>query len=222
MRPVGVIPAAGHARRLQSPTGSKEMISVGGRPLIDYLVERLRRANCRELRVVTRPDKQDIVEHTPEIGARIVEGTPRSLAESIALGIEGLEPPQAVLVGLPDTIWEPVDGCSRLLERLQGDVEVVLGLFESDEPERSDVVLTDETGSVESVHVKAAAPPGNVVWGCFAARAGALAGIDRYEEPGHHFARLAAERGSVQSVRFPGELIDVGTPESLERALAGR
>jgi len=39
---VGVIPAAGHAIRLQPLSGSKELLEIGGRPVMDYLVERMR------------------------------------------------------------------------------------------------------------------------------------------------------------------------------------
>ena len=36
---VGVIPAAGHATRLQPLSGSKEVLAVDGKPVIDYLVQ---------------------------------------------------------------------------------------------------------------------------------------------------------------------------------------
>lgn len=219
MEPVGVIPAAGRAQRLQPLSCSKEVYPVGGRPVMDYVVERLWAAGCRELRVVTRPDKPDVIEHARALGADVVEGTPPTLAASIGLGLRGLEDSDVALVGLPDTLWEPVDGFVRLLDPLDEDTGVVLGVFESDEPERSDVVLVGERGSVRSVHVKSADPPGNLVWGCFAARAGALAGLERYAEPGHHFAALATA-GKIRAVRFPGRMIDIGTPAALAAAEA--
>ena len=57
---VGILPAAGYAVRLQPLECSKEMLEIGGRPVIDYLVERMRAGGCEELRVVTRPEKQDV------------------------------------------------------------------------------------------------------------------------------------------------------------------
>jgi choline kinase len=54
---VGTIPAAGYAVRLQPPDCSKEMLEVGGRPVIDYPVQRMRAAACDELHVVTRLEK---------------------------------------------------------------------------------------------------------------------------------------------------------------------
>lgn len=214
-----MIPAAGRAQRLQPLSCSKEVYPVGGRPVMDYVVERLRAASCRELRVVTRPDKHDVIEHALSLGADVVTGTPPTLAASIGLGLRRLENSDVALVGLPDTLWEPIDGFVRLLEELDEDTGVVLGVFESDEPERSDAVVLGESGSVRHVHVKEADPPTNLVWGCFAARAGALAGLERYAEPGHHFAALAAA-GNVRAVRFPGRMIDIGTPAALAAAEA--
>jgi NDP-sugar pyrophosphorylase family protein len=192
---------------------------VGGRPVMDYLIERLLAANCRELRVVTRPEKRDVVEHARAVGAMVIEGSPRTLAESLLLGLAQLDRSEVVLVGLPDTIWEPIDGFVRLLEQLDEATDVVLGVFASDEPERSDVVVIDAGGVVRGIHVKEANPPGSLVWGCLAARVGALAGIERSAEPGRRLSMLAAS-GIVRAVQFPGKMIDIGTPEALARAAA--
>lgn len=217
MRPVGVIPAAGSAQRLQPLPCSKEVYPIGGLPVMDCVVERMRAAGCGELRVVTRPDKPDVVAHARELGAIVIEGEPASLAQSLALGLRGLDDSEVVLVGLPDTIWDPVEGFVSLLEHLGDRAAAVLGVFESDAPERSDVVVLDEGGFVRSVHVKEARPPGRLVWGCAAAKVAALAGLERHREPGHHFAALAAA-GRLRAVRFPGKLIDIGTPAALAAA----
>jgi UTP-glucose-1-phosphate uridylyltransferase len=57
---VGVIPAAGYATRLQPLPCSKEICVVGGKPVMDYLVEQMRIGGCSELRVITRPEKRDV------------------------------------------------------------------------------------------------------------------------------------------------------------------
>jgi glucose-1-phosphate thymidylyltransferase len=219
MRPVGVIPAAGSAERLQPLPCSKEVYPIRDRPVMDYVAERMRAADPRELRVVTRPDKRDVIEHAEALGAEIVTGAPGSLAVSIALGLRGLERADIVLVGLPDTLWEPIDGFVKLLEQIDAGADAALGIFESEEPERSDVVVLDEHGSVRRIHVKEPDPPSNLVWGCFAARVGALAGLERCVEPGHYFAGLAVAR-TVRAVRFPGRMIDIGTPAALAAAEA--
>jgi NDP-sugar pyrophosphorylase family protein len=78
------------------------------------------------------------------------------------------------------------------------------------------VVVIDEAGMVTAVQVKPASPASDVVWGCAAATMGALAGLRNHAEPGGLFQRLAGA-GSVRAVRFPGEFVDIGTPEVLNR-----
>ncbi|HEU4942779.1 MAG TPA: NTP transferase domain-containing protein [Gaiellaceae bacterium] len=208
---LGVVPAAGHATRLSGVAGSKEMLRVGGRPVIDYLLERMRAA-AGDVVVVPRPEKADVLAHARALGLRLVEGRPANVSESLRLGLDGAE---AVLLGFPDTIWEPEDGFGRLLDGL-GEADVVLGLFRSQEPERSDVVELDGD-RVVSVEIKPARPRSDLIWGCAAARGSALEGLARHDEPGRLFAELAGD-GRVRAVPFPGQMIDIGTDEALERA----
>jgi glucose-1-phosphate thymidylyltransferase len=218
-RIVGIVPAAGYATRLQPLAGSKEVYRVGGRPLMDYIVERMRAVPCDELRVVTRPDKRDVIEHADELGVRVIEGRPKTLAQSIARGVEGLASNDVALVGLPDTIWQPEDGFPRLLAALDADTDAVLGLFESNEPERSDVVALDAAGGVTAVDVKPPKPATNLIWGCAAARVAALAGLERKAWPGEHFDDLV-RGGHVCAVRLGSDYVDVGTKEALREAEA--
>jgi glucose-1-phosphate thymidylyltransferase len=217
-RVVGVVPAAGYATRLQPFAGSKEVYPVGGRPLMDYIVERMQAAPAGELRVVTRPDKEDVIEQAHRMEAAVVEGRPATLAQSIALGLEGLAPDDVALIGFPDSIWEPVDGFARLLAAFGERMDVVLGLFRSTEPERSDVVLLNESGLVTGVEVKPEQPRSDLIWGCAVARVSALDGLERRAWPGELFDELA-HAGRVYGVRLPGEFLDVGTHEALRRAL---
>lgn len=207
---VGVVPAAGRAERLLGLIeGSKELVRARGRPVIDHLLERLEVAD--EIRVVVRPAKHDLLEHLRGRSS-VVEGEPATVAESIALGLEGLAEDDLVLVGFPDTLVDPPDVFERLLAALPR-WEVVLGAFTFAEPSRSDVLELDGE-TVRRVHVRPQEPASSVVWGCFAARRGALEGIERYPEPGLLLDELA-RAGTVGAVRFAGELVDLGTPETL-------
>jgi glucose-1-phosphate thymidylyltransferase len=208
-----VIPAAGQATRLQPLPCSKEVLPVGGRPVLDYLVERMRAAPCDELRVVTRPEKLDVAERAREHGALVVQGRPPSVADSLLLGMDGLDRNDVVLFGFPDTIWEPVDGFQQLVAELG---EVALGLFRCRDLTRSDVV-TVEGARVTGVHVKPESPPSELVWGCLAAKAGALEGLAGHAEPGAYLDGLARE-GRVHGVDFGTQFVDIGTPESLRAA----
>jgi NDP-sugar pyrophosphorylase family protein len=208
-----VIPAAGGATRLQPLEGSKELLEVGGRPVFDYVVERMRAGGADEIRVVTRPDKADVAAHAAELGLSIVAAEPPTAAASVAAALDGVEGDDTVLIGFPDSIWQPVDGFARLL---QEPGELVLAVFPSPEPERSDVVEL-QGDEVRAVHVKVPEPPGNLIWGAASARRAALEHLEESAEIGHHFDRLA-RAGRTRSVVFPGEFLDIGTRNALARA----
>lgn len=217
-RVVGVVPAAGSATRLQPLPCSKEMLQVGGRPVLEYALDRILAAAPAEVRVVTRPEKEDVRKHAARLGARVLLGEPPTFAASVLAGLDGLDDGDVILLALPDSLWEPRDGFRLLLERLGDDTDVVLGVFPSSEPERSDVVVL-AGGRVAEVAVKPSRPATGLVWGCAAARASALRRLDEWPEPGQLFDALA-RAGRVAAVCFPGEFVDIGTKESLRRTLA--
>jgi NDP-sugar pyrophosphorylase family protein len=217
---VGVLPAAGHATRLQPLPGSKEVLPVGGRPIMDYVVARMRRGGCDELRVVTRPEKEDVIAHARELGAVVVLAYPETTSESFAAGIEGLAPDDVVLIGWPDTLWEPEDGYVPLVAAVEGGHEIALGLFETPDLERSDVVAFDESGRIARIHIKPADPPSTWIWGCAAARARALAGLEGEEWPGSFFDAQCRSGVELYAVRLSSVWLDVGTKEALAQAVA--
>jgi len=216
LAPVGIVPAAGHARRLQPLPCSKEMILVEGRPVIDRLLERMDAASCSEIRVVTRPDKPDVAEHARTRGATIVFARPATVSASLMAGLDGVGAETPVIFGFPDTLWDPVDGFVELLAALAAGAAVALGIFRAESPRRSDVV-TMENEYVTSIHVKPDEPPSELVWGCAATHAGVLAGVEGSAEAGAYFDALA-RRGLVVGVRLADPFVDIGTPESFRRA----
>jgi NDP-sugar pyrophosphorylase family protein len=214
---VGVIPAAGYARRLQPIDCSKEVYPVGGRPVMDFVIERMRAAPCSELRVVTRPDKRDVIEHSARRRAVVVEAEPESLAESFLAGIEGLADSDLVLLGFPDSIWEPLAGYARLLEFRSSGWEVALGLLGSSELTRHEPVVFDGSGQVLGIEFKPEHPSSVWTWGLAVAPAGTLRALRGETEPGSLFDRLAGE-GRVGALPLPGIFFDMGTPEGLRKA----
>ena len=231
MAVIGVIPAAGYATRLQgSPYAavgvSKEMLEVRGRPVIAHLVERMRAAGCDEIRVVTRPDKSDVITFANDAGLSIVTGRPEHVVASVSLALSRpteLAGDDVVLIGFPDTVWRPDDGFALLLQEMaMRDADVLLGLFGSDEAARGDVVtLATETLAaaaerVVAIDVKPPQPSSRLIWGCVAVRRAALVGWDAESEPGRWFARLAPA-GRVLGVYLSDDFVDIGTLEALAR-----
>jgi dTDP-glucose pyrophosphorylase len=216
---VGVVPAAGHAERLQPLRGSKEVLSLGGRPVIDYVFERLRAAEPDRLIVVTRREKVDVVQHARDAGAEVVLARPASIPESLAAALVDVADGDIVMFGFPDSIWQPPDGFVRLVAGVEAGADAALGLFEMGEPGRSDVVTLDERGRISDVTVKPARPASNTIWGCAAARGSALRDLEAELEVGAHFHRLA-QKGRVEGVFLSDWYLDIGTPEALAEAVA--
>jgi glucose-1-phosphate thymidylyltransferase len=217
-RLVGV--AAGHATRLQPLDGSKEMYPIAGKPLMDHLIDRLRSVACTDIRVVTRPEKTDVISHAEQLGLTVVRARPTSVSRSVLAGLEGVDPDDVVFLGFPDTIWEPLDGFVRLLGALDG-FEAALGLFRGREPKRSDVVDFAESGIVASVEVKPPIPTSNWIWGMAAARRRRLDILAGHPEPGAAFNSMCS-RGAVVGVPLPGPFVDLGTRAALAAYLCGR
>lgn len=184
--------------------------------MLDHLVERMRAGGAEELVVVTRPEKHDVSERAGALGARVLEIRTRTVTESIEAGLEGLAQDTVVLLGFPDTIWEPANGFRLLVERVAAGTDVVLGLFRTPDLRRSDVVRFDEQGRVAGIAVKPAQPPSDWIWGCAAARRPALEGLAREPDPGRHFDALA-RHGLVEGVELSDRWLDVGTKEALEQ-----
>ena len=168
--PIGLIPAAGHARRLGSIPVSKEVFPVGVgadqngegqlRVAVDSLLHSFRDAGAEVAYTVLREGKWDVPAYlgggaaydlslaylvtspTPGVPFTIDEATP-FLRDA------------RVLFGFPDVVFEPRDAHTQLLERLEDTgAALVLGLFPAREPSKADMVDVDAEGRVCSVVVK--------------------------------------------------------------------
>jgi glucose-1-phosphate thymidylyltransferase len=219
---VGVIPAAGHARRLGSLPCSKEMIYVDDVPVIGHLIDRMRSAGARDIRVVTRPEKEDVILYVKRKGCKVVLGNPSTPASSVEIGVQGLNDSDRVLLGLPDTMWEPSNGFEMLLSVLDREHPMALGLFRTRDLQRSDVVVTDDSGRVFSVDVKPTVTRSDFVWGCAASTRSALNGLARFDDLGYFFNDLC-QVISIRGVELSDQFVDIGTSDRLiELIEAGR
>ena len=84
---------------------------VAGKPVMDHVLDRMLADGCAELRVVTRAREARRDRARRRLAGRsVVLAYPETTAESFADGIEGLDGDDIVLLGWPDSIWEPFDG----------------------------------------------------------------------------------------------------------------
>ena len=198
---------------------SKEMIEIGGVPVIESLVRRMEVGGCVAIRVVTRPEKTDVRCYVAARGLEAVLAHPVHLGASIAAGLPSSED-ETVALGFPDSLWEPIDGFARLRDELHGETDVVLGLFQFGDPTRADVVTHDHAdGLVHAIVVKPSNPTSSLIWGCLVAHASALCGVERVEWPSEHLTRAVAA-GRVRACVLSDDYVDIGTPDALRAARA--
>src|SRR4051794_14015397 len=124
----GIIPSAGIGSRIQPLAFSKELLPVGSRrngpaerpcAVSEYLVERMIIAGADKLCFVIAPGKSDILEYfggsyADATTAYVVQPRPAGLCDALFRASPLIAEDEAVLVGLPDTIWFPADGFSAL------------------------------------------------------------------------------------------------------------
>ena len=176
---VGLIPAAGRARRLGALPCSKEVLPIGfrdtpggrvARVACDCLLEGLRIAGAARAFVVLREDKQDVVRHlgsgdacgVPIEYVAIVESAslPESLDHAYPIVSEA-----RVALGFPDVQLEPADALARVAARqAETGADLVLGLFPAPRPESTDMVELDAGGRVLRVEVRPRATSLRLCW----------------------------------------------------------
>lgn len=176
---IGLIPAAGRARRLGTLPCSKEVLAIGFRstpsgpvPRVacDRLLEGLRLAGAVRAFVVLRADKQDVVRY---LGTGDACGVPVeyvSIAESASLP-ESLDRAYPfvrggrVALGFPDVQFEPADALARVATRqAETGADLALGLFPAARPESTDMVELDSGGRVVRVEVRPRASGLRLCW----------------------------------------------------------
>ena len=233
---LGIVPAAGAGTRLQPLAFSKEMLPVGSAPdergierpkaVSEFLVERMIHAGADRICFVLSPEKTDIIPYYARHAAArrfcyVVQERPSGLCDAIFRALQVMRDDEEVLIGLPDTVWFPVEGFARLPA---GELSFLL--FPVAEPQRFDAVVTSGE-AVTEIQVKVARPATNWVWGAFRMPAATLRQLHAlWSEPGRgdeyvgtlinaYLARGGSARGITAGERY----YDVGTVDGYRAAI---
>lgn len=223
--------AAGHGTRLRPITSTipKCLVPVGGKPLLDYWLERL----------FAEPDIERVLINTHWLAPRVVDHVASSpfrdridvVHEEELLGTGGTMVAnrewlgsETCLIAHADnlTTFDLRDFIERHRARPAGAVMSMLA-FRTDTPRSCGILELDERDIVLAFHEKVANPPGNL----------ANAAVYLVETPvveyaagfGRAFVDLSTEvipafLGRILSVETNGYHRDIGTPESLDQAQA--
>ncbi len=232
----GVVPAAGLGTRIQPLAFSKELLPVGcrvdedqerPRAVSEYLIERMIAAGANRICFVVSPGKTDIMQYfggTLQDAAicYAVQQDAKGLCDALFTALPFIAPTDEVLIGLPDTIWFPVDGFQQLPARRFSFL-----LFPVQRPHLFDAVRCDSEGLVKEVQVKVQHPDTNWVWGAFRLPGRTLAELyqlwcerDRRDEYFGTLVNAYIGRGGVVNGIKGGQVyVDVGTLHGYHEAL---
>jgi dTDP-glucose pyrophosphorylase len=234
----GIIPAAGRGSRIQPLAFSKELLPVGSRiaegierpcAVSEFLVERMVKGGADKLCFVISPGKSDILEYfSAHYGkaaiAYVVQESASGLCDAVFRARPFVREDEAVLVGLPDTVWFPENAFTALPD----DVLSFL-LFPVSRPEFFDaVVIHEDTGRVREIQVKRSQAATQWIWGAFKMPGSVLHELyrlwcarDRADEYIGTLVNAFLERGGqAVGIRAGSSYVDVGTLHGYRSAMA--
>jgi glucose-1-phosphate thymidylyltransferase len=168
---VGIVPAAGTARRIGRLPCSKELLPVGFQknhtdkhvpPKVvgHCLLERMQRASVSKVFIILRKGKWDIPTYFGDgknlsislayLMMDLPFGVPYTLDQAYPFVKDSL-----VVFGFPDILFEPVDAFEQLLARqTKSGSDIVLGIYPADQPHKMDMVDISNRGSVQRIDIK--------------------------------------------------------------------
>jgi dTDP-glucose pyrophosphorylase len=232
----GIVPAAGLGSRIQPLAFSKELLPVGSRfdgqterpkAVSEYLVDRMVLAGATRICMTISPGKSDIVEYFgggigPAHICYVVQPEPQGLCDALFRALPLIGAGDQVLIGLPDTVWFPEDGFSRL-----PDDALSFLLFPVRRPELFDAVVTGEDGRVLEIQVKQPGAASSWVWGAFRMPAAVFQDLHAlWQERGRRDVYVGtlvnawlARGGEARGVRAGEAYVDVGTLHGYREAI---
>ncbi|MBZ0113505.1 MAG: NTP transferase domain-containing protein [Thermoanaerobaculia bacterium] len=243
---VALLPAAGHARRLGTVDGSKEVLPLGSSPAgeetstLERLLDGLEEAGISRVLIVLRVGKWDIPTRLAQrrggpTTAFAAITSSQSVPETLCAGLKFLGD-LPILLAFPDILYDPPEIFAEVVQELAQGADLVLGLVPTDRPDKSDMVELDAEGRPIDIVIKSDRTDLVWAWG-FAAWGSRFSDLLR-STVSQATAPLAAELQAgrelfigdvvrraialdfdVRAVPFPQALfLDIGTPEDLERA----
>jgi len=232
----GIIPAAGLGTRIQPLAFSKELLPVGTRrdgnverprAVSEYLLERMLAAGVDRVCFVISPAKTDIVTYFggqigPASICYAVQQNASGLCDALFSALPFIAPDDLVYVGLPDTVWFPIEGYEFLR-----DGELSFLLFPVERPELFDSVVTDHEERVKQIQVKQQNATSEWIWGAFKLTGAQLAALHRLwlerERSDEYLGTLVnaylAAGGSAYGIKRGDVYVDVGTLHGYREAV---
>lgn len=227
-----VIPAAGLGTRFsgQNLGLPKELLPLGGVPVIGHALAEAARAGFDSAVVVLSPAKQQIRDYLsvngPPLPIEIVEQREASgIGDAVLRSWRG----EPVGVLLPDDVVLETEHWSELLSihAREGAAALCVRPVPTESISRFGIVTCEGDRVVGLIEKP---PPGATssnlaIFGRYIVTEPVIAGIGETHMPGereltHGFAAAVARPPGVRAVRFTGEIYDCGTPAEYARSIA--
>jgi glucose-1-phosphate thymidylyltransferase len=190
-------------------------------------VERMIAGGATKLCFVISPGKSDIVNYYGgAIGgasiAYVVQPEAGGLCDAVFRAAPLIADNEHVLIGLPDTIWFPVEGLASL-----PDGELSFLLFPVERPEFFDAVVADDAGRISEIRVKRKDAGSNWIWGALKMPGRVFHDLHRLwlepERGDEYIGTLVnaylARGGTAVGVRAGRAYVDVGTLNGYREAI---
>ncbi|MEN9301472.1 MAG: hypothetical protein RLZZ254_1253 [Actinomycetota bacterium] len=224
-----VLLAAGLGTRLGELTKTipKCLVDVGGKPMLQHWLDKLREVGCSEVFINTHHLAAQVNDF---VAGNSAKNTIRLVHEDELLGTAGtlaslrhLLTDDEVFVAHADNFFvDSLDGMVAAHRSRSAGAVMTMGLFESETPSSCGIVELDSAGVIVGFEEKPAHPRSNL-----ANAAVYLLSQTALDEVGESrdFSTEVVPRllGRIQGHQFSGPYFDMGTPESLvaARAAAG-
>ncbi len=243
---IGIIPAAGEAKRISPLPCSKELYPIGfcrsadkeSQPKVacHYLLDQMRVAGITRTFIILRHGKWDIPAYLQDgtmIGMHLAYLIAQ-LSYGVLYTVDQAYPfvqNNTVAFGFPDILFEAENPFAQLLEALKGSqADVRLGLFPADDPKKLDMVDCDEVGRVRGIVSRPNHTHLRQTWGIAVWRPSFTHFLHRYllelvapkREP---TMGEAFQAGLQYGLRIEGlavstePYVDIGTPEDLMKTV---
>jgi len=184
MNLIGIIPAAGQAKRLPFLPFSKELFPISylweGTDeqselklvhIIDCLISQMINAQIKKIFVIINKEKADIVRYLgngKDFGCAfsyLIQEERRGMPDALNLAFPWVVN-STVVFGMPDTFFSPHNAFNLLLDYYNfSKVDVTLGLFPTDQPQKYGMVSLDRDNFLEYTIDKPASSDLKYMWG---------------------------------------------------------
>lgn len=245
---IGLIPAAGRAKRLPMLPCSKEIYPIGTfsrfdgnklvqypKPIISYMLERFSVAGVNRTMIITNKEKSDILRFLGDGNkfdmdiSYLVQEENNGMPCALNLAYPWTKD-AVVLFGMPDTIFFPENGFKLLLDKFfSTQADLTLGLFPTENPSKFGMVDFDAQENFLYTVDKPDSSDLMFMWGIACWNNSFQNFLKEFIDK-HTFSNelvlglviQAAHESGLRVNVLPftnGKYIDIGTPEDLQDAI---